>query len=257
MPEAGWTMLEGISCAKMIDIVNQRTDRRASDKLDMQTELMLAAQEVCLERRWWWRRITANFLMTPGTAQYDLTAVGFPSQQQITKGGVKVFPPFTTPPSPPPYNPWGPLHTFRSLDAVFEVDRQDTITILQANGQCPLAQPVEYFMVPGTPWVMNFNPIPDQAYPVIVAAWSVPMWNIGAMPTQLPLVPENLYALVLKRLEMHATAYILGEDEPRYQNCANEYQVMLERLAIYTDFAEGKITQMIDTHHEDTFRSTH
>lgn len=250
-------MLEAISCQKIINLVNQRTDNRASSKLDMEAELMMAAQEFALERRWWWRRKTAAFTLTPGNPIYDMTAnpVGFPDYQQIARRGVKVFQPFTAPASPVSYP--NPTCSFNFLDAVFEVDRQDTITVLQANNQVPQGMPAEYFMVPGQTWLMNFNPPPDQAYPVIVAAWAVPMWQLGSMPTALPLVPEYFYPIVTKRLEMHAAAYILGEDSPKYASAAKEYETMLERSAIYTDFAEGKVTQVIDTAHEDSIRSTH
>src|ERR1035438_3207852 len=43
------------SRAQLISLAAMRTESRAST-LDQNSEFYIALQEICLERRWWWRR---------------------------------------------------------------------------------------------------------------------------------------------------------------------------------------------------------
>jgi hypothetical protein len=245
----------GFSRQQIIEIANRRTERRGTS-LDLNAELLLALQEFTLERRWWWRRRTVQFTLQAGVSQYDLTepdTINAFDFQQVARGGVKVFPPTTVPPTPVPPGTLGSCR-FHALDAVFEVDVQDQILVTQ--NQFPPAMPAQFFMVPGASYLMMFNPIPDAAYPVIVAFWAVPNWTYDSIPETIPLIPGYAQMAVVKRLEMAINKYTLGEGSEKYESSAQEYQAMLDKLSLYGNFADGQVRDIRSHHHEDAVQST-
>src|ERR1017187_934674 len=81
------------SRAQLLSLAALRTESRAST-LDQNSEFYIALQEICLERRWWWRRKVNIFNLVVGQGQYDLTDTsGFNAGdlQQVAKNGFKLF----------------------------------------------------------------------------------------------------------------------------------------------------------------------
>lgn len=89
--------LGGWSRSMLIELADRRTERRGSKTLDLNSEFLMALQDLCMQRRWTWRRKFSVFQLVPGQWQYDLTAVA-PNPTAITT----VTASFTDGPTPVP-----------------------------------------------------------------------------------------------------------------------------------------------------------
>lgn len=245
----------GFSRKQIIEIVNKRTERKAKDGLDLDSEFLIALQEFCWERRWWWRRRLSQFTLVPGTSTYDVTdptGINAPDMQQISRNGAKVFPLPTN--GSPLTSAWQPSCQYHPLDPIFDPDQQDTIIQLQSS--YAQGTPQRFFFVPGNPWEIQLDPIPDAAYPFTLSFYAVPNWTADSVPEQVPLVPAYLHPVLIKKFERTVLRYTIGEESAKYQAVSEEYEESLEKAQLYGNFSDGQISQIKIHDSEDSVRST-
>lgn len=233
-------------------MANRRTERRGS-ALDLSGEYLTALQEVCTEKRWWWRRKIAAFSLVANQAKYNLLdtqSLNMADFQQVAKNGFKIFTPSATPGSGNPISPWN--CSYKCPEPIFDADRQESVLALQS--QFPPGLPCGYFILgDGTLFTDRLS---DQNYPASIAYWAVPAYTDDDADETVPLLPPALHGLLIKRLELHIERYNLGEGDEKYQAVANEYEELLEKAQLYRNFAEGEFREVRTHDHNDAIQST-
>lgn len=243
----------GFSRTQIIEMANRRTERRGAP-LDMGGEYLSALQEVCMERRWWWRRRIATFSLVAGQSKYNLldsATLNMGDFQQVAKNGFKLFTPSATLGSGSPVAPWN--CPFTCPEPIFDADRQESVLALQS--QFPAGLPCGYFML-GAEGMLVTDRIPDQNYPASLAYWAVPAYTDDDEDETVPLLPPSLHGLLIKRLELHIERYSLGEGSEKYEAVAEEYGELREKALLYTNFAEGEFREVRTRDHHDSIQST-
>lgn len=245
----------GFSWEQVKQAANRRTEQRGSS-LDLDAELYIALEELCLESRWWWRRRIATLTLTAGQPQYDLTsASGFNAAdfQQFAKNGVKLFYPGSPPQQPPP-NPWQ-NQPWYGLEPVFDADAQDAIVVMQSS--YPPTTPCRYFLKPGNSGtVIWFDPIPDAPYPAALAYWAVPNYSADSAPQVIPLLPQWMQPTLIKKLETQILSFLGEEFAAKYEASVQEYGRDVERAKLYRQFADGFVQEFRSHSPDDAVQST-
>lgn len=255
MPAVG-----GFSWQQVIDLANKRTEQRGTS-LDLDGELYIALQELCLERRWWWRRKVALFNIVSGQATYDLTsnasgAVAAPDLQQIAKNGFKIFVPGGTGASPGLYYSDNGGIPYVCPEPVFDADQQDTILAMQSS--YPPNVPCRFFLVPGQVTTLQVDPIPNLTCPAALAHWAVPNYTDDDTDLSIPLLPVWMQPILIKKLEAQIERFSQSEEGPqKYEMVMGEYQALVEKAALYRQFADGLVEDLRVHSHTDSVRSTH
>jgi hypothetical protein len=230
----GWTM------SALIELADRRTERRGSKTLDLNSEFLMALQHLCMEKRWYWRRKTAMFQMTPSVWQYDLSAAApgpnAADIQQFVKHGVRFYPAGIG------ASPWA------ELTPMFERDLQSAAMV--SNAYYPIIKPPQqYFINPFM--VLNVTPVPDQAYPTTLDYWACPS-IVDSLGELIPLVPAFMHHVLLKRLEAQIFRYTMGEGAAKYQAAMGEYSSL---IALYSGMDGMVPGEHIDWSADDDYES--
>lgn len=244
--------VSGFTRTQIIEMANRRTERRGAS-LDLNGEYLTALQEVCLERRWWWRRRIATFSLIANQSKYNLTdttTLNMVDFQQVAKNGFKIYPP-TANPGPTPVPAWNTR--YKCPEPVFDVDEQESILALQ--DQYPPCQPHRYFLE-GATGQLVVDPIPDQPYPASIGYWAIPAYTVSNEDETIRLVPPSLHGLLIKRLEVHIERYAISEESEKYEAVTKEYGELLEKALLYMQFAEGEFREVRNRDHYDSIQST-
>jgi hypothetical protein len=231
--QGGWTRPE------LIEMADRRTERRGSKVLNLDNEFILCLQEFCLEHRWSWRRKTTRLSIAPTVQSYDLSDplnANAGDLYQFMQNGVHL------------YTPSGDKVEVTPL---FEKDKQDLALDLPTLGQ-----PAQYFMMPGSSLQLVLTPIPDNAYPMRLGYWSVPVFTPATQTDVIPLVPANLQHVLLKKLEAQIFRFTLGEGTSKYQAAKGEYDMLVEKYQSYQGFVPGESVFYTDRDSHDSIRST-
>jgi hypothetical protein len=232
-PLGGWKRSE------LIDVADRRTDRRASKKLDLDSEFLSALQEFCLEFRWPWRRKTKRFDLIADQSAYDMTDPLLMNMQDMhlfQEHGVHLL----KPPSVDPVE----------LTPVFDVDEQDRLL----DSTAPSAQPQVYFMQPFL--TFNVAPVPDQIYSMRISYWACPNPQLVKQDDTIPLVPGYLHHLLCKKLELQLLRFTIGEGAAKYMTVEKEYDRLLLQNQVWADFGSDHVTEYRDFDQNDYVRST-
>jgi len=249
----------GFSWSQIIALANRRTEQRG-DTLDLNGELYLALQELCLERRWWWRRRIVTFTIVAGQPLYDLTAnatgdINAPDLQQIAKNGFKIFVPGSVAGSYSGLVCGDGSFPYVCPVPVFDADVQDTIIAMQST--CPPDVPCRFFLVPGQSTSLQVDPIPNLTCTAALAYWAIPNYTDDSEDLSIPLLPTWMQPVLLKKLEMQIERFSQSDEGPqKYEMVAKEYANLLDKAALYRDFADGKIEDLRVRTHTDSVRST-
>lgn len=244
----------GFSWEQVKQTANRRCEKRG-DSLDLDAELFVALMELCTETRWWWRRRVATFTLVANQPKYDLTSTtgaNAADLQQVAKNGLKLFYPGSPPQQPPP-NPWQ-NNPWVGPEPVFDPDEQDAIIVMQAN--CPPTTPCRYFITPGTPTQLWFDPIPDQAYPAALAYWAIPNYTADNAPQVIPLMPPWMHPLLIKKLETQILAFLGEELAEKFEAAKKEYAEGVVRAKLYRQFADGFVQEFRSHSPQDAVQST-
>jgi len=255
----------GFSWAQIIEIVARRTERRG-DSLDQNAELYTALQELCLEKRWWWRRRVSLFTIVAGQSMYDTTAfldtsapttatpINAPDLQQICKNGFKIFSTGAPPTFPLPQLPCPPRYV--CPEPVFDADEQDTILAMQNSW--PPNVPCRFFIVPGQAQTLVVDPIPNITCPAALAYWAVPNYTDDSDDLAIPLLPVWMQPLLIKKLESQIERFAQSDEGPqKYEMVMKEYERLLEKASLYRQFADGFVEDLRVRGHQDSVQSTH
>jgi hypothetical protein len=238
----------GFSRTQCIEIAQKRTERRGAS-LDLGSEFIAALQEVCMETRWWWRRKTAIFTLTSGTAKYDLTdQSGFNAADfhQAARKSVRIYNQVSG--SPSGQANWR-THT---IEPEFDPLEQDKILALQST--FPSGPPCKYFVQ----WpYLYFDVPPDQNYQASIGYWAVPNFTDDSADETIPLVPSYAHSLIIKRLEMHIEHFSMAESgAAKYEAAAAEYREMVAGQQIYNRFADGQVNEIRNAVFGDAVQSS-
>jgi len=250
----------GFSKQQMIQVANLRTEKRAQT-LDQDSEFYTALQEVCLERRWWWRRRIGTFTMVAGTSRYVLSQIqdqagqALSDVQQIAKNGFKIYYPGQVQQGTVSIpSPWNNV-PYSCPEPVFDPNVQDEVLALQT--QYPAATPARFFIIPGVEATMIVDPIPDAPYPCSLAYWAVPNYTSDSQDETVPLLPNWMQPALIKKLEMHFQAFKLNQgDTTKYEAAGEEYEKLIEKASLYTQFADGFVEEFKNNDWNDSVRST-
>lgn len=249
----------GFSWAQIVQMANRRTEQRGTS-LDLNGELFVALQELCLERRWWWRRRIVNFTINAGQPTYNLLneangALYAPDLQQVAKNGFKIFVPTTPPLGYPPglFCDGGAPYTCPR--PVFDADEQDVIITMQGN--YPPNVPWRFFLQPGNSTVLWVDPIPSITAPAALAYWAVPNYQDDDDDLAIPLLPIWMQPILIKKLESQIERFSQAEEGPeKYEMVMKEYQALIEKAALYRQFADGLVEDLRVRTHTDSVQST-
>ena len=246
----------GFSWSQIIDMANRRTEQRGAS-LNLDSELYIALQELCLERRWWWRRRVNLFTITAGISQYNLNTTGngqlnAPDLQQVAKNGFKIFASGAQPQQNLP-GCWP--HCYTCPEPVFDVDEQDTILAMQS--QYPANVPCRFFILPGNTNILVVDPVPNLTCPAALGYWAVPNYQDDDDDLTIPLLPTWMQPVLLKKLESQIERFSQSDEGPqKYEMVMEEYGRLLEKAALYRDFADGKVEDLRVRTHHDSVQST-
>lgn len=244
--------VSGFSRTQIIEMANRRTERRGSP-LDLPGEYLTALQEVCMEKRWWWRRRIATFSLVAGQAKYNLldtATLNMADFQQVARNGFKIYTTSVTPGSGNPVASWNCPYSCPT--PIFNADQQETVLALQS--QFPAGLPCGYFILgDGT---LITDRLSDQNYSASIAYWAVPAYTDDDEDESVPLLPPAMHGLLIKRLELHIERYSLGEGSEKYETVANEYEELKEKSLLYMNFAEGEFREVRTHDHHDSIQST-
>jgi len=252
----------GFSWSQIIEVANRRTEQRGTS-LDLNGELYIALQELCLEKRWWWRRRVSLFTIVANQSMYDTTAfldttsptaatpINAPDLQQICKNGFKIFSTGTPPQigqivCPPRYV---------CPEPVFDADEQDTILAMQTTW--PPNVPCRFFIIPGQAQTLVVDPIPNLTCPAALAYWAIPNYTDDSEDLAIPLLPAWMQPLLIKKLESQIERFTQSEEGPqKYQMVMEEYGRLLDKAALYRQFADGYVEDLRVRSHQDSVQST-
>jgi hypothetical protein len=228
-----------VSVNQIIEMVNKRTERRGEKTLDMRAELLGVIQEFCQEHRWFWRRksVILNTL-ADGTYQYDLTDTGganIADFEQISQAAPKIF---TS----------GGVYLGK-LQPEFDPDQQDILAEDQSSGQ-----PSCYWIT--GPSTLNVYPKPNGVFRIRIPYWANPAMTPEEMDDVVPLVPPNLYRILIKGLERQVLRYTLGEGSAKYLAAKTEYEELVLKSAMKEDFAPGNYTEWRNQDSNDAVQSS-
>ncbi len=250
----------GFSWNQIVEMAGRRTEKRGIS-LDLNGELYIALQELCLAKRWWWRRRIITFTIQQGQSTYDLTstasgAATAPDLQQIAKNGFKIFVPST----PPTGYPAGLFCNggvpYCCPEPVFDADEQDAIIAMQSTW--PPNVPCRFFLVPGQSTTLQVDPTPNLTCPASLAYWAVPNYTDDDQDLSIPLLPAWMQPLLIKKLEMQIERFSQSDEGPqKYEMVKGEYEELLDRAALYRQFADGYVEDLRVRTHQDSVRSTH
>jgi hypothetical protein len=249
----------GFSWDEIVQLAGLRTEQRGQS-LDLSGELYIALQELCLERRWWWRRRVTVFNIVAGQALYDLTssaagAINAPDLQQIAKNGFKIFVPSTPQGGFVPGLFCDGGIPYVCPEPVFDADKQDVIIAMQST--YPPNVPCRFFLVPGQSATLQVDPIPNLTCPAALAYWAVPNYTDDSADLAVPLLPVWMQPLLIKKLEVQIERFSQSDEGPqKYTMVAGEYAKLLEKAALYRDFADGKVEDLRIRTHQDSVQST-
>jgi len=230
--------------SQLKEIADKRTERRAS-KLDLDSEILLANQEVCQFSRWWWRRKTVKFDTVAGQSEYDLSALSAGDFQQFTGGskqsrsGVRLFD--------------ADGNCVSALHPEFDVDEQDKAIVTASTKQ---GTPCRYFMKPGAYRTVILTPTPSSVWTFLGSYWAVPEATPDSQLETIPLLPSWMHIVLLTRLEARINRYTLGEGSALYQTAIAEYTAQISKAASYNQFAEGESRESNPGAHGDAIQSS-
>lgn len=238
--------ISGMKRQLIIDTANRRTGG-VGEKLNLSAEFLIALQEFCLERQWWWRRKTVTLDTIQGINVYDMSDPESPvnaldcvriikCQFFPTPGQIPIMPTIVGQPSklvvdvPPIFS-----------DADIQIAMEDEIST---------GFPVNYFLVPGSSTAIEIVPIPDQSYHLRFNFWACPNGTIDTLADMIPLVPAHLQHLLIPRMEISILSAPVILAMPgmgaALQVSQNNYLAQLARASTQRDFADGHVREFID-----------
>lgn len=208
----------------LMEIVKRRTKNVGKD-LDLSAEFLLSLQELCGEKKWYWRKKQVKFDTVAGTPTYDLSEIiekwGASIESYIK---VKIVDPSS-----------GKLCV---LTALHGLDSQECA--MEATTQ---AKPEHYFPdldTSSTSQVIRLTDIPDGIYPTRVSFWAVPVMLPEKQDNQIPLIPGHMHWLAALAFEKNILRTALGEEASEYMAAQNAYDRALARSSIIERFAEDE-----------------
>ena len=205
-------------------------------------------QEFCEESRWYWRKLQVRFLTEVGVSEYDLTdesvvdtsATGsMPVQhfQKFLRNGIKIFTNATNHVCPSP---------------LFEEDAQNIL--MESGDSVSAGLPGQYFLIPGTKCTIKFDKPADAVYPVRVFYWAIPDIDPTSIPTTVPIVPSNLYHMLVKgmvkRIYQVLSAQGSASYAAAYKVADADYREYLMKAQMTKDWADGRVVEYRDNQGE-------
>jgi hypothetical protein len=230
--------LKKMKVSDIIEIANQRTERRGEKTLNLKAELLGVLQEFCQEHRWYWRRKSCVINTVAATYQYDLTEQGVANVtdfEQVSQAGVKLFD--------------ASGNVLGKLTPVFDIDQQEIYAESQDSGQ-----PTVYWISENS--TLNLYPNPNDVFRVRIPYWATPGMDPDSLPEEVPLVPPNLYRILIKGLEAQILRYTLGEGAAKYEAARTEYEKLVTKAAMKVNFAPGEFTEWRNNDSTDAVQSS-
>lgn len=222
--------------SQLKELANGRTERRAS-KLNLDSEILLAVQDICQNRKWWWRRKIVQFNTEASTFEYDLSTKSASDWQQFEYVSI--------------YDSTGSC--VGTIEPEFDTREQDRAIVLSSK---QAGKPARYFMKPGAYRTMVVTPTPSEIWTILGSYWAVPDSTPDAQSEDIPLIPVHFQSALLSRLEMRINKFLINENPRPYQTSVTEYAEQIAQAAIYEQFAEGRVRRSEPGAHGDAVQST-
>lgn len=200
----------------IIEVVNKRTENRASNKLDLKREFYLGLAEFVNNQHFWWRRKNSFLTTTINAAEYDLndeTNANAPDIDEIEHVDV--------------YDTAGNMVTKDMgpiLDPAAQVASQLGIVKGLASG--PISG---FYLKPGALNTLCLTVPADSARILGIAYWATPQPPKDADSSEvIPLVPNSLQWGLEVVLRRRVFDFLFGQKDSRYTTANLDYQNFLE-----------------------------
>lgn len=224
---------------EIIELAHQLSERKAEKVLKLPSLYCFVVQDIAKRQRFWWRRISVSFTLTPGTKTYDLgSAALFPDLKEIA---VEEITKITTIQSPSPLQK-------TELVPVFD---PETLIEMQLNTQ--QVAPGRYTMQAGDYKTILMDP-PDLAYLTYLVGWGMPNPASDSTTDAVPLIPPWGHNAIVSGMVWKVFKYAYGSSNEKTIDAMTEYEQGIQDLAAKTKFDPNYRLQMSLS--EDAVRST-
>ena len=110
--------------------------------------------------------------------------------------------------------------------------------------------PAASFIKPGTTNMLIVDPIRASLVRQPSVTWPCPTIRTTTGDLSIPLLPAWIQPVLIKNLERHIERFSQSDEGPqKYDMVTKEYEDLLEKAALYRDFADGKVEDLrVRTH---------
>lgn len=225
--------------AEILELANQLSERKAEKVLKLPSLFAFVVQDIAKRQRFWWRRISVNFTLTPSTKTYDLTDANlFPSLKEIA---IEEITKLTTIQSPSPLQK-------TELVAVFD---PETLIDMQLNTQ--QVSPGRYTMAAGDYKTLLIDP-PDNPYSTYLVGWGMPNPASDTTSDAVPLIPPWGHNAIVTGMVWKIFKFAYGSSNQKTMDAMTEYEQGIQDLTSKAKFDPNYRLQMALS--EDAVRST-
>lgn len=180
---------------QIIELSHQQTGRKNEGKdLNLTSVVDNCVADICMEKRWPWRRKWLTFSLVAGTATYDLTDTTVVSD---AVGDIEEV-----------------ISVIRENSAtdIYELEPVIDPSMMTAmKYSTDTGDPTNYFLEPGTEGTIHVYPTPSSARTMRVPYWAIPNPGLENSSDTILLMPSKYHFILLQYVIAIFWAMIPGE----------------------------------------------
>jgi hypothetical protein len=219
-----------VNRAKVISIVNAKTENALVDVVDFNDLFADVLQELCAEHRFTWRKKRLTFSTVLGIPTYDLTAI-------------------TT----------APVNAGAFVEEITRVGRVDGTTmcdvypitsdkgledmLLSTSSDKPTVYARELNDLVNDQ-VLILGPTPNGIYTMHVFFWAMPNPDVDSSDETIYIVPSSKHHILVTGLEKEVWRLKYGQQDPKYITALNLYNKKVAAEKNVSAFSTSKETQL-------------
>lgn len=225
--------------SEIIELADQLSERKGEKVLNRQSLYRFVVQDICKRQRFWWRRVSFSWTLTPGTKTYDLTSLSlFPSLAEIALDEITKFTVILTP---------SPLKK-SELSPIFDPEALIEMQLNTVN-----VAPCRYTMAANDYKTLLIDP-PDQAYTAYIIGWGMANPGSDTATEAVPLIPSWGHNAIVHGMVMNIFDFAYGSANQKTITAAAKYEQAIQDLEQRKQFDPNYVLTMASR--EGAVRST-
>ena len=213
---------------EIFELAWQLAERKGEKVLNINSLYTFVLQDICKRQRFWWRRLSLSFTLTPNQTTYDLSnAALFPAMANLALDEIVKFTIILSP------NPYQVVELVPVFDPEAFIDMQNNTMA---------AAPARYTMGASSTQLL-IDP-PDLAYSAFLVGWAMPNPSTDSPNNAVPLIPSWGHNAIVSGLIWRIFKFAYGSQNTKTVDAQAEYEQGLQDLMAKKQFDPNYRSQL-------------